>query len=346
MRDVVKTNVRREQNSKRTRRRKKNMSLYVFLIFILVAGIGVLLSVTLLFNIKKINIKGDVDYLDDTVKQASGLKIGDNLVRLDAKNAEQKILSSLVYIEDADINKKYPDTLEINLKKCVPAANLEYDGGFLLVSKKGKILEIAKEADANIFTVKGFEPKDTEQGGYVQSTDEKKTKIYNEIVDAIIKYNIDNVVSIDMTDKYAIVINYDNRVNFELGNSNDIAYKIKLADTVLKDMDGDKKGTMVMVGANQISFRTDETGMGSKSQNNNKKIPINSEDLPEGYTEPESNEDENIDAENIDENTGGEVYDEQYNEDSYESYDENYDEIGYDENDYNYDDEYENVGEE
>lgn len=337
MRDVVKTNVKREQNSKRTRRRKKNMSLYVFLVFILVAGIGVLLSVTLLFNIKKININGDVDYLDDTIKQASGLKIGDNLVRLDAKNAEKKILSSLIYIEEVDIDKKYPDTLEINLKKCEPAANVEYNDGYLLVSKKGKILEVAKEPDANILTVKGFESEEVEQGGYVQSDDEKKTKIYNEIIDAITKYNISNVVSIDMTDKYAIVINYDNRVNFELGNSNDIAYKIKLADTVLSDMDKDKKGTMVMVGANQISFRTDGTGSGSISQNSNKKIPINSENLPEEYTEPENNNEE----ENNDYNTGEDAYNEQDNESSYESNDQD----EYYENDYNYEN-YENVDEE
>lgn len=58
MRDVVKTNVKREQNSKRRRRRRRHLSFYFFLVIILVAGIGVLLSVTLLFNIKNIVDKG------------------------------------------------------------------------------------------------------------------------------------------------------------------------------------------------------------------------------------------------------------------------------------------------
>ncbi|MBQ8435461.1 MAG: cell division protein FtsQ, partial [Oscillospiraceae bacterium] len=65
MNDVVKTNVKRDQNSKRVRRRNRNKALYIFLVLILVLGIGVLLSVTLLFNIGKINIKGEVDYSDE-----------------------------------------------------------------------------------------------------------------------------------------------------------------------------------------------------------------------------------------------------------------------------------------
>lgn len=328
MRDVVKTNVKREQNSKRVRRRKKNMSLYIFIIFILVLGIGILLSVTLLFNISKINVKGDVDYSKENVIQASGIKIGDNLVRLDAKKAEKNILSSMIYIEEANIEKKYPDTLEINLTKCVPTANVEYDEGFILISKKGKILESAKEPQADNLTIKGLDPASFTQGEYVQSSDEQKTKIYLEIIDSLSKVENNNVVSIDMTDKYAIVINYDNRINFELGNGNDISYKIKLADTVLKDLDDDKKGTMIMVGANQISFRNEGVTGNSGKNNGNKKVPINKEDLPEGYTEPP---DENIDA------SSGENDNEEYSDYTYE-------EDQYMENDDLY--EYENNGEE
>lgn len=339
MRDVVKTNVKREQNSKRVRRRKKKISLYIFMIFIIVIGIGILLSVTLLFNINVINIKGDVDYSDDTVLEASGLSKGDNLVRLDANEAERKILSSMIYIEEASISKKYPDTLEINLTKCVPAANVEYDDGYLLISKKGKILENVKEARTDCFTIKGIEAQSYDLGGYIQSSDEQKTKIYTEILDALSKYEDHNVTLIDMTDKFDIVINYDNRINFELGNANDISYKIKLADTVLKDIDETKKGTMVMVGANQISFRT-EGGIGSTSEKKteNDRIPINQETLPEGSTMPEAESfDEDIDEneENFIDNEGN---NDEYADEAENEYEESYDNYEYEENGENYDD--------
>ena len=56
MRDVVKTNVKRDNSSKRVRRRNRHTKLYFFLVLIVVLGVGILLSVTLLFNVKKINV--------------------------------------------------------------------------------------------------------------------------------------------------------------------------------------------------------------------------------------------------------------------------------------------------
>lgn len=329
MRDVVKTNVKREQTSKRARRRKKNRALYVFLVLILVLGIAVLLSVTLLFNIDKINIKGDVDYSNESIIKASGIEIGDNMVRLDAKEAEQNILSSMVYIEYAKISKKYPDTLEITLERCIPSANAEYDGGILLLSPKGKILESVTEPQADILTVKGLEPSSFNVGEYITSADKQKTEIYFEIMEALGKCKNSNVVSIDLTDKYDIKINYNNSIIFEAGNSNDIAYKIKLADTVLEDIGNDKKGTMVMVGVNQISFRTENSGTGSSAPSD-QRIPI--ENTPESTTETESDEDQVDDEHNDDdyyyeqsneESSAEEYYEEDYYEDEYQE-DENY----------------------
>ncbi len=320
MRDVVKTNVKREQTSKRARRRKRNTKMYFFLVLILVLGIGVLLSVTLLFNINKINVKGEIDYSKDAVIKASGIEMGDNMVRLDAAEAEKRILNSMVYIESADISKKYPDTLEITLEKCIPSANVEYDGGILLLSPKGKILENMTEAQNDILTVKGMEPLTYNVGQYITSTDEQKTEIYFEIMEALKKCENSRVIWIDLTDKYDIKINYDNRITFEAGNANEIAYKIKLADTVLADLSDGKKGTMIMVGANQISFRNENSSSEQASAAGGR-IPISSEDLPEGYTDTTSEET----AEN--ENSEEEYIDEEYVEDGYaeeENYEDEY----------------------
>ncbi|MBE6845314.1 MAG: FtsQ-type POTRA domain-containing protein [Ruminococcus sp.] len=326
MNDVVKTNVKRDQNSKRVRRRNRNKALYIFLVLILVLGIGVLLSVTLLFNIGKINIKGEVDYSDENIIMASGIEIGDNMVRLDADEAEKNILASMVYIENVDISKKYPDTLEITVEKCIPSANAEYDNGTLLLSPKGKILENNQEAQADLLTVKGLELITYQQGDYIRSADEQKTEIYFDIITALEGCKNSKVVSIDITDKYNIIINYDNRINFEAGNANKIAYKIKLADTVLEDISDDKKGTMVMIGENQISFRGESSA--SKEVNKSQRVPISEEDLPEGYTEPVT--------EATEENTEQEYYEEEYYE---EEYSEEYSEGEYFEPEY-YEDEY------
>ncbi|MGN1481438.1 cell division protein FtsQ/DivIB [Porcipelethomonas sp.] len=325
MRDVVKTNVKRNQNSKRTRRRRRHISLYVFLVVILVLGIGVLLSVTLFFNINHINVNGNVDYSNEDIIKVSGVGIGDNMVRLDAGKAEQNILSSMVFIEEAEINKRYPDTLEIKVTKCVAAANIQCENGFLLVSKKGKILEKVESAQNDLITISGFEPVDETLGNYIASADEQKTEIYFEIVNAVENNENSKIRSVDMNDKYDIKVNYDNRINFEMGSANDAKYKLNLADTVLKDLGDDKKGTMVMIGSNQISFRSDsDTNIKKK---NNTKIPINKDDLPEDSTE---NTTEETQPEYEEENPDS------YSEDSYEEEDSEY----YEDEEYEYEDSY------
>jgi len=326
MRDVVKTNVKRDNSSKRVRRRNRHTKLYFFLVLIVVLGVGVLLSVTLLFNVKKINVKDDgVNYSKENIIKASGIDIGDNMVRLDADAAEKRILSSMVYVEEAEINKKYPDTLEITLKKCIPSANAEYEGGILLLSPKGKILENVPEAQKDLMIVKGLDLTSFNQGEYITSEDQQKIQIYNDIVNALKNCENGNVVSIDMTDKYDIIINYDNRINFEAGNQNEIAYKIKLADTVLKDIKEDKKGTMVMIGANQISFRSENAV--NNDVNESQRVPIKDDDMPEGYTEATDSSEQAVTEEYVEQEYYEEEYQEDYQQEEYyeqENYDEGY----------------------
>lgn len=330
MRDVVKTNVKREQNRKRKRRRRRHTSLYFFLVFLMVIGIGVLLSVTLFFNIKKIVVKGDVDYKSEDIINVSGISNGDNLVRLDSGKAEESILASMIYIESADIEKQYPGTIVINVSRCVSTAYVECEDGFLIVSAKGKILDKVNEMSEELLIIKGFEPVNEAPGTYLQSADEQKDSIAKEFLGISGTEEKHKITAVDMTDKYDITVDYENRITFEMGNSNDISYKLDLAGTVLDELSEDKKGTMKMVGSNQISFRDKED---KERAENSAKIPIKEEDMPS--TEATENVEE-IPADNgysEEEYSDSDYYEDEYYEESY--YEEEYSEdVYYEENGY------------
>lgn len=314
MRDVVKTNVKREQNSKRKRRRRRHTSFYFFLVFLMVIGFGVLLSVTLLFNIKEIKISGEKDYKDEDIIFMSGINKGDNLVRLDSKEASEKILSSMVYIESAEIDKQYPETLVIKVTKCVATANIECEDGFLVVSAKGKILDKVKEKSDNLLYIKGFEPSVETLGTFLKSVDNQKDDILYELLDEYAKEDKHKITAVDMSDKYEISIDFKNRITFEMGNSNDISYKLSLAKTVLDDLSEDKEGYMTMVGTNQISFR-DKTGK-AKTETNSGRIPIKEEDMPTTEPTVQDNTEEN-DVLSDDNYYEEDVYEDDYQEDEY-----------------------------
>ena len=83
MKDVEKTNVERENSSKRMRRRKRKMNLYGLIVILLVLTVGITVSYTFLFNISEIRVSGESDqYTAEEIVSASGINKGDNLLRL------------------------------------------------------------------------------------------------------------------------------------------------------------------------------------------------------------------------------------------------------------------------
>ena len=58
-----------------------------------------------------------------------------------------------------------------------------------------------------------------------------------------------------MTDFKDIMVNFDNRIIFDMGNWSEIDYKISFAEQIIAEQPADKEGYLVMVGSNQCSFR-------------------------------------------------------------------------------------------
>ncbi|WP_276745281.1 cell division protein FtsQ/DivIB [Ruminococcus champanellensis] len=255
MQEVVKTSVKRKQNSKRQRRRRRNMSMYILLVLILVVGIGFALSMTMFFNIKSIRVTGDTAYTDQEVYAASGIQEGDNLMRLDTVSVSNSVLSKLLLAEDVYVKKHFPSTVEIIVKPCVPTACVAYEGGYLIVSAKGKILEKTSQPKEGLLIFKGYIPEFLEPGQMLTSTEDQKNAIYTAFLSN--EYAAD-LTEVDMTDQYDIVVYYGDRIRFDIGNANEISYKLRLAATAIPRLNDSKKYNLRMVGDNQISATQQE----------------------------------------------------------------------------------------
>ena len=259
MNDVEKTKVERKNSGKRMRRRKRMMSIYALVVVMLVLTVGITMCFTFLFNIDEIVISGESEnYTYMEIVEASGIKVGDNLFRIDTEKSEQKILDDLLYVETADIHRDFPSTLRIRVTRCVPAFNIRYEGGVLLVSRKGKIL-----ADNNFYTkgvpvIYGFEPQEKTPGKVVTSSNENKGSAFAQLVKRYEKDDVnDGISAIEMTNETEIVVTYENGMIFRMGNYTDVDYKLELAHNVMNDESvKGKKGYLTMIGSNQCSFRT------------------------------------------------------------------------------------------
>ena len=336
MKDVEKTSVEREKNGKRMRRRRRSMNSYIAVVLALALATFIAMSYTFLFNIQNMvvivlsgedseteeeaNIKGNM------VADASGIKIGDNLLRINKEKSAEKILEDVLFVETAEVDRSFPSTLEITVSYCVPSFNVEYDGGVLVVSKMGKILEKNNFITDGLPTISGINPQNVEEGQQLSAEDEHKNVALTELMASV---DGDSGISgIDISDEFSIVVNYSNGTIFRMGNWNDAEYKLTLADTVMKD------GSVN--GKNQCTFRTsnDPAGLaGSEQQyptdaDGNSIIPeIKDESNPEQeaiFSEFNSRANENSTETSGDVNYGYSA-DDDYNYDYGYGYDYNYD---------------------
>lgn len=257
MRDVAKTSMERETNMRRGRRRQRGRMMYAIVVLLLTLAAIATLSMTVLFNIQKIEVTGDAKmYSAEEIAAATGISAGDNMVRLNLEAAEEKALTSLLYVEDITITRQFPDTLQINVQKCTPTYNVVYEHGTLIVSEYGKILENSMDRQEGLVTILGYVPYEPSAGTWMTSEDQQDIRIMEAFMNIISNAELEvPIVSVDMTEAHSVIVNFDNRIEFDMGKADDIDYKITFAQHIISRQPADKEGYLTMIGTNQCSFR-------------------------------------------------------------------------------------------
>ncbi|MCQ2464477.1 MAG: FtsQ-type POTRA domain-containing protein [Oscillospiraceae bacterium] len=257
-----KVDIENKNNQKRNRRRRKNMIGYYILAAFLAAGIAGVLSVTLLFNVNGVVITGmkDSSYTEDDIIDSSGIVRGDNLIRMKTARIRERMLDKLIYIDDVEIKKNLPDKVEINIVPSKGTAYVECRGGYMLVSESWRIIGHAEQPeDRNLIVVKGFDPKTNEEKTTMMSNDSDKDEALRSILGEIKEQNIENIVSVDISDKFDIVLNYQNRIKIKIEKPDDIEYKLRYAYRIITDeLRDNKSGYLIYRNSLGYSYISDE----------------------------------------------------------------------------------------
>lgn len=262
MQDVKKVDIENKNNHKRDRRRKRNMTGYYFLVAVLVIGIAATLSVTLLFNVHEVVITGmqGSSYTDKEIIESSGISRGDNLVRMKTDRIRQSMLDTLTLIDDVTITKVFPETVSIEIVPSQAIAYVQCKGGYMLVSESWRIIGHAEQPDdRSLIVINGFDCESNEEKTTMTSTDPDKNTALKEILHEISAQDIQNMVSVDLTDKYDIVLNYDNRIKIKIEKQDDIEYKLRYAYKIITDeLRDNKNGYLIYRNSMGYSYVSDE----------------------------------------------------------------------------------------
>lgn len=214
------------------RRQRKPISkaarrfLLVFTLLCMVAVTAVM-CVFLVFKVRTIQVTGDLVYEESAILDVCGYQVGDNLALLTTAEQEDALESQLPYIEEAQVIRHFPNTLEIHVTAAQKAACVQSGSQWFNVSYSGKILESVAAPEDGVLQVTGLTLTDPAPGAQLQAQDEDYQSAYDTIF-AVLEQRgaAGDFVSLDLTDLYNITMNYQDRIQFQLGSTVELAYKI------------------------------------------------------------------------------------------------------------------------
>lgn len=229
---------KRAERQRKIRKRRLTTFFVTFIIFLLV--VGVVLSLTVFFPIETMKASGSKIYTSEQIIAYSGIEVGDNLFLANANSITTKLKNSLPYVESVSFKKELPGTLKITVKDAEEFACYKVGGKYYTVSQSGWVLEENTKPNSKIVLINAQGVKC--KVGTEISFSETSHKDMIETLALTLKEENLKVNSIDVTNILEITAKVEGRFEVKFGNSNDLQSKARHLSAMIKKISKDKKG--------------------------------------------------------------------------------------------------------
>lgn len=218
----------------RKRQRRRIYFRLVLMLALLAVGVGFAFKSDF-FNIEYINVKGDSILNKDSIINASGILIGENLLKISPKDTEDKI-KFLPYIKDANVKYKIPNTINIQVVERVPVIQLKSLANYLLIDKEGFVVEITDIKKEELPTIVGYSIKEKKPGENIKD-DENGIKLEEFFTEDDIIKMMKKINNINFDLEGEINIDLNKGIGVAFGPLDNIEYKLRLLDRILVDIE-------------------------------------------------------------------------------------------------------------
>ena len=231
----------RRQDKKRNRR----TVFYIFLfLFVSLIFLGVCVAVFL--NVETVNINGNERYSYEEILEHVPIEFGENIYSFDADEIEESIKQALPYIGNVEIKRDLPDTVEITVieEKAYYSAYLA--GDTYILSSNLKVLECIpnkKDENTQLVPIAINNVRRCFVGNQVEFVNERNLAALSSLYDGFESVGIQNKIKrVDFTSRFDITINYDDRFEVYIGDTDNINHKMQFLVGVIEKLDESNPG--------------------------------------------------------------------------------------------------------
>ena len=235
------------KKNKNVKHKKAKNGVKIIFTIILWIIISILLLCSSIFDIRNIEVTGNLKNSSEKIVSFSGLKLHTNIFKFNKILVKEKIKEN-PYIENVEITRKLPSTVQINIKEREAKYMLQFADSYVYINNQGYMLEISNEK-LNVPILIGFttDLSNIKAGNRINVTDLNKMnmviKIYetaksNELGELITKIDISNEKN------YAIILENEGKTVY-LGDCSELNTRILYLKSILETLQG-KSGELFL----------------------------------------------------------------------------------------------------
>ena len=241
--------------------------LLVQLLTVIAVVAALTLGLSVFFKVETIQVSGAEVYSEWTIREASGLKEGDNLLTFSHARSAALIKANLPYVDTVRFGIKLPDTVNIIVKEDdVVYAIKDQNGQWWLMNSEGRIVEMGDNSRASDHTqvlgvvldnpvvderavamevVSTETVPEGETVPIVTTTGAQRLTAALQILKALEENDIvGEAASVDVTRIEDIILWYGSRYQVNLGDSSRLDYKIACMNDVILQMSDYQSGIL------------------------------------------------------------------------------------------------------
>ena len=224
---------RQRRHSRPSRRRGRFGGLYKALSVLMITA-AIIVACVVFFRVNAIQVEGNVRYTPEEIIDASGIRMGDNLIALSRSRISTGIRAQLPYVEGVAIHRSYPDKLVIRVTERVAAASVESAEGRWLISAQGKLLE-KDNGTVQAVQITGLAAVGPYAGGMIQTAEEERLTLdyVKELLGVLESRGmLEQCRALDCSSASSLTLSYG-IYRLKLPRGGDYEYHIELAQTAL-----------------------------------------------------------------------------------------------------------------
>ncbi len=224
-----------KQTNKKTTKRKKRRNIWkAFFLWLVVLVVGTIstLSLTVWFKINSFSVGKCDAYSNEQIINATGISLGDNLIRMSTAKAENRLEKNLPYIKKAEVKRKFPNTVTITVTPAKEYATVVVADTLIVIDSDYKVLKSVIEPVEELPLIKGLKTQEMTIGSQLEFTDEKQHEILKELIDLYNTYSLE-VTAINVENLLDITFIIEDRMYVQLGSYSNMKEKIVHLNSML-----------------------------------------------------------------------------------------------------------------